>query len=94
MMRQGKKSFSAKVAGLIALYVALAAFSVAWYETLAGMDCDSKTIQPGSVRTGSGDDTHSCTQQLQFHWLKFYGINGLIYGASALVIFSGSRRKK
>ncbi|HJU14553.1 MAG TPA: hypothetical protein VJ792_08885 [Candidatus Nitrosotalea sp.] len=93
MIRQDKNSLNLKVVGLIVLYAALAVFSVAWYETLTGMDCGTKALQPGSVRTSPGDDAHSCNLQLQFHWIKFYGINGLIYGASAIVILAGARRK-
>ena len=72
----------------IVIYAALSVFSLAWYNALTNINCDiTSTLPPNPVRTGSSEDAaHSCSEQLHFHWIKFYGINGLIYGASLLVI--------
>ncbi len=88
MIRQTRNSIKMKMVALIAIYAALVAFSFSWYNTLTGINCDlTKPLPSNPVKTGSIDDSsQNCTQELHFHWIKFYGINGLIYGASIFVL--------
>ena len=95
VIRVGKKSLNPRVAALPAIYVGLAVFSVAWYHDLSDMDCGpSKTAASDTVRTGSGGTGNDCAVQLQYHWIKFFGINSFLYGASAAAIFANARRKR
>lgn len=95
VIREDKRPLDLRMVGLAAMCAALLAFSVAWYGTLAGMDCSiAKSTKTGHVGTGSGDDLHNCGKQLQYHWIKFYGINALIYGVLAFAFFATARRKK
>ncbi len=93
MIRQ-KNSVNLKIVAFVVIYAALIAFSFAWYNTLTNMSCNlSQPISPHSIKTGSSQDlTQNCSEQLHFHWLKFYGINGLIYGASLFVFVANMRK--
>ncbi|MGI0047174.1 MAG: hypothetical protein ACREBB_08310 [Nitrosotalea sp.] len=94
MIRQNKHSIKSKMIVLIVIYVALIAFSLVWYNTLTGMNCNiAKTLTSNPVNAGSSEDkTQNCSEQLNFHWIKFYGINGIIYGASLLVFVVNVRK--
>jgi hypothetical protein len=94
MIRQKKSFVNTKMVVFIAIYAALIVFSLAWYNTLTNMNCDlTQPISSNSVKTGSSQDTaQNCSEQLHFHWLKFYGINGLIYGASLFVFVANMKK--
>lgn len=89
-----RSSVNLKIIVLIAIYAGLVVFSLAWYHALTNINCDlTLPFSSGSVKTGSSQDTsQNCNEQLHFHWIKFYGINGLIYGAS-IVVFVVNMRK-
>ncbi len=94
MIGQNRNSIKLKMAVFIAIYVALAVFSFSWYNTLTSINCDlTKPLPSNPVKTGSSEDTsQNCSQELHFHWIKFYGINGLIYGATILVLVMNAKK--
>lgn len=75
---------------LIGIYVALVPFSFAWYSTINGINCShikSNELTTVKINT-STDNEQTCLQKINFHWIKFYGINGIIYSVplAALLI--------
>lgn len=94
MIRQNKNFVNLKMVVFIAIYAALMTFSLAWYHTLTNINCDLTHPKPSnSVKTGSPEDVaQNCSEQLHFHWLKFYGINGLIYGASLFAFVANIKK--
>ncbi|MFZ1076540.1 MAG: hypothetical protein WAN47_03815 [Nitrosotalea sp.] len=96
MIRQNKRSIKLRMIILIAIYAALIPFSLAWYNTLANIDCNlTQPLSSHSVKMGSSEEkTQNCGQQLGFHWIKFYGINGAIYGASLIAFVVNMKKNK
>jgi hypothetical protein len=96
MIRQNRRSIKLRLVILIAIYVALIPFSVVWYNTLANIDCNmTQPLSSNSVKVGSSEEKNqSCGQQLGFHWIKFYGINGAIYGASLIAFVVNMKKNK
>lgn len=96
MIRQNKRSIKLRLIILIAIYAALIPFSLAWYNTLVSIDCNlTQPLSSNSVKVGSSEErTQNCGQQLSFHWIKFYGINGVIYGASLIAFVANMRKNK
>ncbi len=73
--------------------MALIPFSLVWYNTLANIDCNLAEPRSNPVKIGSSEErTKSCSEQLDFHWIKFFGINGAIYGASLITIIVNMRK--
>ena len=94
MIKQNKSSINPRMVVFICIFAAMIAFSLAWYNALTGIDCNlSKTLQSSPTNASSGDGAHDCNEQLNFHWIKFYGINGLIYGASAFAFVANARKR-
>ncbi|MDE1829810.1 MAG: hypothetical protein KGI25_05765 [Thaumarchaeota archaeon] len=94
MIRQSKNPINLKMIIFICIYAAMIAFSLAWYNALTGIDCTLTNTKSDLVKVNSsGDGTHNCNEQLHFHWIKFYGINGLSYGASAFVLVANARKR-
>jgi len=95
VIRGNKKPFNLRVAVLAVLCAGLVVFSAAWYHTLVAMDCrSSNKINSGQGASGDGGSGDNCIEQLDFHWIKFYGINSFIYGVSALAIVLTVRKKR
>lgn len=96
MIRQNRRSIKLKMVVLIVMYVAMTAFSLAWYHTLAGVNCNiAKPLTSNPVNMdSSGEKVQNCSEQLHFHWIKFYGINGIIYGSSLLVFINVRKNRK
>ncbi|MDE1763558.1 MAG: hypothetical protein KGH88_04850 [Thaumarchaeota archaeon] len=94
MIRQSNNPFKIKMLFFIAIYASLAVFSLAWYHVLTNITCDlTKPLSSNKVRTdSSASPAQDCSEQLHFHWIKFYGINGLIYGASIFVLVANVRK--
>lgn len=94
MIRQNKNRFNRKVLVFVAVYAVLVVFSVAWYTALANMRCElNHSNASGHVSDGiNGDSAHNCSEQLYFHWVKFLGIDGLLYGAPLTLIFVKTRK--
>ncbi len=94
MIRQNRNSIKLKLVIFLVIYAALAIFSFSWYNTLTSINCDlTKPLPSNPVKTGSSEDaTQNCSQDLHFHWIKFYGINGLIYGAPLLVLVINAKK--
>ncbi len=96
MIRQSKHPIKLKAIVLVIMYVGLIVFSLLWYDALTGMNCSvSKPMTSYPVNMSSSEaKIQNCNEQLHFHWIKFYGINGIIYGASLLVIVVNARKGK
>lgn len=95
MIRE-KKPMRTRVIILVALYAALIPFSLAWYNTLIKIDCDNaKPFESNNVKIGSSTDStqSNCLEQTNSHWIKFYGINGMIYGAQLLALMMTVKKK-
>lgn len=94
MIRQNKNHVKIKMLIFIAIYASLAMFSLAWYHVLTSINCDlTKPLSSDKIRTdSSASSTQNCSEQLHFHWIKFYGINGMIYGSSILVLVVNVRK--
>ncbi|HKU33138.1 MAG TPA: hypothetical protein VJR22_04770 [Candidatus Nitrosotalea sp.] len=94
MIRQNKNFVNLKMVVFIAIYASLIAFSLAWYHTLTNINCDlTQPISSNSVKADSSEGAaQNCSEQLHFHWIKFYGINGLIYGASLFAFVTSIRK--
>ncbi|MGI0087641.1 MAG: hypothetical protein ACREBI_06735 [Nitrosotalea sp.] len=96
MIRQDKHSIKIRLVILIAICAALTPFSLVWYNTLANIECSiTQPLSSNSVKMRSSEERpQSCGQQLGFHWIKFYGINGAIYGASLIAFVISVRKNK
>ncbi|NHI03145.1 hypothetical protein DYY67_0266 [Candidatus Nitrosotalea sp. TS] len=96
MIRQNKRSIKLRLVILVAIYAALIPFSLVWYSTLTHIDCNiTKPLSSNSVKIGSSEErAQSCGQQLSFHWIKFYGINGAIYAASLVAFVVNMKKNK
>lgn len=96
MIRQDKKSFHLKLIILAAVCMVMVVFSLSWYHALTSIDCAlSKDEQAGVVKVDSLEGKiNDCNVQLHFHWIKFIGINGLIYGATALAFVASVMKRK
>ena len=94
MIRQNNNQLKITTLVFIAIYASLAMFSLAWYHVLTNINCDlTKPLSSNKVRTDySASPAQDCSEQLHFHWMKFYGINGLIYGASIFVLVANVRK--
>ncbi len=93
MIRQNKRSIKLRLIILIAVCMALVPFSLVWYNTLTNIDCNLAGSLSNPVKIGSSEErTKSCSEQLGFHWIKFFGINGAIYGASLIAIIANIRK--
>ena len=95
MIRQNKKSTRTRVIILLVLYAVLVPFSTAWYGTIISIDCNVKHSESSLVKTGSSSDgkQQNCLEQKNFHWIKFYGINGTIYGTQLAALIMTVKRK-
>jgi len=81
---------------LVALYAALVPFSLAWYNTLISIDCNhQKPFGLNNVKIDSSTDNKqkNCSGQTNFHWIKFYGINGIIYGVQLVALIMTVKKK-
>lgn len=96
MIRQNKRSIKLKLIILVVIYAALIPFSLVWYNTLTHIDCNiTQPLSSNSVKIGSSEErAQSCGQQLSFHWIKFYGINGAIYVASLVAFVVNMKKNK
>lgn len=96
MIRQNKHSIKLRLVILVAIYAAMIPFSLAWYNTLTHIDCNiTQPLSSNSVKIGSSEErAKSCGQQLGFHWIKFYGINGAIYVASLVAFVVNTRKNR
>lgn len=95
MIRE-KKPIRTRVIVLIALYAVLVPFSLAWYNTLINIDCNgAKQFESTNVKIDSSNDNKqsNCLEQTNFHWIKFYGINGMIYGAQLFALIMTVKKK-
>ena len=95
MIKQ-KKPLPTKIIILIALYAAFIPFSFSWYNTLATMDCKhTGTFQSNNVKIDSSTyaTQQNCLQQTNSHWIKFYGINGMIYGSQLVALIMSFKKK-
>lgn len=95
MIRE-KKPIRTRVIVLIALYAVLIPFSFAWYNTLINTDCNNtKPFESNNVKIDSSatNTQQNCLEQTTFHWIKFYGINGMIYGAQLVALIMTVKKK-
>ncbi|MGI0073628.1 MAG: hypothetical protein ACREA3_07435 [Nitrosotalea sp.] len=91
-----EKKSKTRVIVLIVLYVAFIPFSLAWYNTLVNIDCNhTKSFESGNVKIGPSTDNvqQNCSEQANFHWIKLYGINGVIYGAQLVALIMTVKKK-
>jgi len=91
-----KKPMRTKAIILIALYVVLVPFSLAWYNTLVNIDCNRiKPFESNNVNMDSSTDNkqQNCLEQTHFHWIKFYGINVILYGTQLVALIMTVKRK-
>jgi hypothetical protein len=89
MWEQTKKSPQVKMLILMALVVSFIPFSYLWYDQLTNFKCQESSITNYSHLDGNQD----CTQKTDMHWILFYGINGMIYGVSLLIVVLKSKGK-
>jgi hypothetical protein len=71
-------------------------FSLAWYNTLVNIDCNhTKLLESSNVKieSSTGNGQQNCSEQTNFHWIKFYGINGVIYGAQLVALIMTVKKK-
>ena len=94
MIRE-KKPLPTKTIVLVALYVVLIPFSLAWYNTLISIDCNHvKPFESNNVKIDTSNNTPlNCLEQTNYHWIKFYGINGLIYGVQLVALIMTVKKK-
>jgi hypothetical protein len=94
MIRQDKKSKTRFII-FLALYAVLVPFSLAWYNTLINIDCNhAQGVESNPVKIDSSENgQQNCMQQTNFHWVKFYGINGVMYGAPLAALIMTIKRK-
>lgn len=94
MIRQNENSRNLKMIIFVTICIMMIAFSLAWYHALAGIDCAlARSSHSNNVGlNSSGDKAHNCNEQLYFHWIKFFGINGVIYGAAVFVFVTRARK--
>lgn len=95
MIRE-KKHIQTKIIVLIALYAIFIPFSIAWYNMLTNIDCNNtKPFESNNVNTDSSTNNkqQNCLEQTHFHWIKFYGINGMIYGAQLIALIMTMKKK-
>jgi hypothetical protein len=94
MIRE-KKSIRTRFFILIGLYVILIPFSLAWYNMLTSIDCGpTKTFESVNVKIDSSvGNKQNCLEQTNFHWIKFYGINGVIYSAQLAALIMTIKKK-
>lgn len=95
MIRE-KKPLQTKAIVLLALYVVLVPFSFAWYNVLVSIDCNHvKPFESNSIKIDSFtyDKQQNCLEQTNYHWMKFYGINGMIYGAQLVALIMTVKKK-
>ncbi len=93
MIREDRKSKTRFII-FIVLYAVFIPFSIAWYNTIASIDCRVQGFGSDQIKIGSSvDNQQNCIQQTNFHWIKFYGINGAIYGAQLVGLIMTIKRK-
>ena len=94
MREQDKRSKKLKFIILIAMSAVFIPVSYAWYDTLSNFNC-KQSISSGSsdiIVHEIPDKKYNCLQQANFHWLAFYGINGMIYGIPLVAVVAKTRR--
>ena len=94
MIRE-KKSVRTRFFILIGLYAVLIPFSLAWYNMLINIDCGpTKVFESANVKIGSFmSNKQYCLEQINFHWMKFYGINGVIYSVQLAALIMTMKKK-
>ncbi|VVC05222.1 Uncharacterised protein [uncultured archaeon] len=94
-MIKEKKSVRTRSFILIGLYAVLIPFSLAWYNTLIGIDCNhTKTFESVNVKIDSyTGNKQNCLEQTDFHWVKFYGINGVLYSAQLVALIMTVKKR-
>ena len=94
MREQDKRSKKFKLIILIALPAVFIPASYAWYDTLSNFSCKQSISTQSSdiVVHETLDKKNNCLQQASFHWIAFYGINGMIYGIPLVAVVAKTRR--
>ncbi len=78
------------------LYAVFIPFTLAWYGTLLNIDCNNTNPSESSIaKIGSAlqNKQHNCLEQTNYHWVKFFGINGAIYGTQFAALVMAIKRK-
>jgi hypothetical protein len=96
MWEQNKRANKLKIVILISMISVFIPFTVIWYDLLTDFNCNElKSPESDHVKIGSiGDKQQNCYQQTNFHWVMFYGINGVIYSSPLLVLILKARNNK
>ena len=94
MTEQEKRSKKLKLIILIALPAVFIPVSYAWYDTLYNINCKQSMSSASNdiVVHETLDKKNNCLQQTSFHWIAFYGINGMIYGIPLVAVVAKARR--
>ncbi|HJT10228.1 MAG TPA: hypothetical protein VJ771_05535 [Candidatus Nitrosotalea sp.] len=85
--KQSIRTAKTQIIILVVMYAFFVPFSLSWYYTLVGLDCKNQTFGLDHVTVGQAvQKQHICYDNLQWHWIAFYGTSGMIFSAPLLVL--------
>lgn len=89
MSMQGFRTVKGQIIVLIAICATFAPLTLSWYLTLDSLDCKNANVGSESVTVQPlrhSQKQYICYDNMQWHWVAFYGINGLIFGMPVLAV--------
>jgi len=93
-MDQNKKSIKTNLIILTILCAVFIPFSIGWYNALTNLHCEQKFSDTIDIKSSLTGTPANCNQHTNFHWLLFYGVNGVIYSLPAIAFAIKTNYKK
>jgi len=94
-MNQNKKPTKTNLIIFTILCAVFIPFSIGWYNALTNLHCEQKFSDTINIKSSitEGTDTN-CSGHTNFHWLIFYGVNGVIYSLPAIAFAITTNKKR
>ena len=89
MSKQDIKMARTQIIILIVMYALFIPFSLSWYYTLVSLDCKNPIFGLDHLAFGplvQVQTQHLCYDNLQWHWIAFYVISGILLSVPLLVL--------
>ena|SRR2546425_9449577 len=95
MWEKDKRTIRLKPILLIALSAVFIPVSYVWYDALSNFTCKESISTTNYTNVNPTlDKRNNCPLETNFHWIAFYGINGLIYGMPLIVLVQRAKRAR
>ena len=92
-MNQNINSIKSNLIILSILCAVFIPFSIGWYNALT-THCEQKFSDMINIKSSQTEENTNCSEHANFHWLVFYGVNGVIYSLPAIAFAISTNKKR